>query len=319
MKLAPIVLFVYNRPDHTLKTLQALQRNTLAAQSTLHIFADGPKENASAELLNKINTVRNIISAEKWCNEVVLHEFPTNKGLYRSIREGVTEILEQYGRVIVMEDDLQTSSAFLTYMNQALNFYADRKSVFSITGYNYPNSKMSIPTDYQYDTYVSLRNGSWGWATWIDRWNQIDWDVKSYETIKNTPSIKEALNRMGDDEFEMLQMQQDGILNIWSIQFTIAHFINHAVAIIPCQSYVDNIGLDGTGENCGIQSSLQHSQLNQNENPKFVDIIYEDKRIINAFYNVNCRKRLPLWKRAINRLSRKLTGKPAFFKGKVYE
>lgn len=319
MKLAPIVLFVYNRPDHTLKTLQALQRNTLAAQSTLHIFADGPKENASAELLNKINTVRNIISAEKWCNEVVLHEFPTNKGLYRSIREGVTEILEQYGRVIVMEDDLQTSSAFLTYMNQALNFYADRKSVFSITGYNYPNSKMSIPTDYQYDTYVSLRNGSWGWATWIDRWNQIDWDVKSYESIKNTPSIKEALNRMGDDEFEMLQMQQDGILNIWSIQFTIAHFINHAVAIIPCQSYVDNIGLDGTGENCGIQSSLQHSQLNQNENPKFVDIIYEDKRIINAFYNVNCRKRLPLWKRAINRLSRKLTGKPAFFKGKVYE
>lgn len=319
MKLAPIVLFVYNRPDHTLKTLQALQRNTLAAQSTLHIFADGPKENASAELLNKINTVRNIISAEKWCNEVVLHEFSTNKGLYRSIREGVTEILEQYGRVIVMEDDLQTSSAFLTYMNQALNFYADRKSVFSITGYNYPNSKMSIPTDYQYDTYVSLRNGSWGWATWIDRWNQIDWDVKSYETIKNTPSIKEALNRMGDDEFEMLQMQQDGILNIWSIQFTIAHFINHAVAIIPCQSYVDNIGLDGTGENCGIQSSLQHSQLNQNENPKFVDIIYEDKRIINAFYNVNCRKRLPLWKRAINRLSRKLTGNPAFFKGKVYE
>lgn len=319
MKLAPIVLFVYNRPDHTLKTLQALQRNTLAAQSTLHIFADGPKENASAELLNKINTVRNIISAEKWCNEVVLHEFSTNKGLYRSIREGVTEILEQYGRVIVMEDDLQTSSAFLTYMNQALNFYADRKSVFSITGYNYPNSKMSIPTDYQYDTYVSLRNGSWGWATWIDRWNQIDWDVKSYETIKNTPSIKEALNRMGDDEFEMLQMQQDGILNIWSIQFTIAHFINHAVAIIPCQSYVDNIGLDGTGENCGVQSSLQHSQLNQNENPKFVDIIYEDKRIINAFYNVNCRKRLPLWKRVINRLSRKLTGKPAFFKGKVYE
>lgn len=319
MKLAPIVLFVYNRPNHTLKTLQALQRNTLAAQSTLHIFADGPKENASAELLNKIKTVRNIISVEKWCNEVVLHEFPTNKGLYRSIREGVTEILEQYGRVIVMEDDLQTSSAFLTYMNQALNFYADRKSVFSITGYNYPNNKMSIPTNYQYDTYVSLRNGSWGWATWIDRWNQIDWDVKSYETIKNTPSIKEALNRMGDDEFEMLQMQQDGILNIWSIQFTIAHFINHAVAIIPCQSYVDNIGLDGTGENCGVQSSLQHSQLNQNENPKFVDIIYEDKRIINAFYNVNCRKRLPLWKRAINRLSRKLTGKPAFFKGKVYE
>ena len=116
----------------------------------------------------------------------------------------------------------------------------------------------------------------------------------------------------------MFQSQQERGVNTLSILFTMAHIEYHAVAIIPCQSYVDNIGLDGTGENCGTQEALQHKTLNQNEDPHFLDIIYEDKRIINAFYNVNCRQRLPLWKRAINRLHRKLTGKPRFLKGSVY-
>ena len=97
-----------------------------------------------------------------------------------------------------------------------------------------------------------------------------------------------------------------------------AHFEHHAVAIIPCQSYVDNIGLDGSGENCGTQVALSHKRLNKNENPKFLDVIYEDKRIINAFYNVNCRQRLPLWKRAINRLMRMIDGNPKYLKGSVY-
>ena len=318
--LAPIVLFVFNRPEHTLRTLQALQNNTLASQSTLHIFADGPKEGASASLLERVNDVRRIITSEQWCGEVVIHESNENKGLYRSVRDGVTEILEKDGRVIVMEDDLVTSPAFLSYMNDALNFYADRKSVFSISGYNYPANRMPIPEDYQYDTYVSLRNASWGWATWKDRWAQVDWDVKAYEIVKNTPAMKEALNRMGDDEFEMLQMQQEGVLNIWSIQFTMAHFINHAIAIYPITSYVHNIGNDGSGENCGTTVALDNNVLCSKEHPRMVDILCEDKRLINAFYNVNCRKKRPLWKKVINFIAGKLGKKPPFVvKKKVYE
>jgi len=318
--LAPIVLFVFNRPEHTLRTLQALQNNTLASQSTLHIFADGPKEGASVSLLERVNDVRRIITSEQWCGEVVIHESNENKGLYRSVRDGVTEILEKDGRVIVMEDDLVTSPAFLSYMNDALKFYADRKSVFSISGYNYPANRMPIPEDYQYDTYVSLRNASWGWATWKDRWAQVDWDVKVYEIVKNTPAMKEALNRMGDDEFEMLQMQQEGVLNIWSIQFTMAHFINHAIAIYPITSYVHNIGNDGSGENCGTTVALDNNVLCSKEHPRMVDILCEDKRLINAFYNVNCRKKRPLWKKVINFIAGKLGKKPPFVvKKKVYE
>ena len=319
MSLAPIVLFVYNRPNHTRLTLQALRRNTLANDSVLHIYADGAKDNASETQRNRIVEVRQLIHSEQWCGEVIFHESDSNKGLYLSIRKGVTEMLKEYGKVIVMEDDLQTSSAFLSYMNQALDFYAERKSVFSISGYNYPVTRMSFPADYAYDTYVCLRNSSWGWGTWEDRWRQVDWNVDVYDTIKNTLPMRDALNRMGDDEFEMLWQRMESGLTIWSIQFTIAHFVNHAVAIYPVQSYVHNIGNDGSGENCGVSHALDNVVLSTNTTPKFVDILYEDSRIINAFYNVNCRTPRPLWQKVINTIARKFGKQPPFvIKKKIY-
>lgn len=320
--LAPIVLFAYARPEHTLRTLEALAANTLAKESRLYIYIDGPKkgkdERANGLMDERVKEVRRIAHSKQWCGEVEIIEQSQNKGLAASIRDGVTDVVFKYGRVIVMEDDLVTSPAFLTYMNKALDFYETYPAVFSIGAYAYPPERMAIPEDYAYDTYACLRNCSWGWATWKDRWEKTDWLASHYETMKQSPAMREAFNRMGDDEFEMFWMQQEKGLNIWSILFTMAHFEYHAVAIIPCQSYVDNIGLDGTGENCGTQSALSHSQLNKNENPKFLDVIYEDKRIINAFYNVNCRQRLPLWKRAINRLARIISGKPKYLKGSIY-
>lgn len=318
MKLAPIVLFAFARPDHTQRTLEALAANTLAVKSHLYIYVDGPKENASDDLIARNKEVRRIVRAKQWCGGVDIIEQTTNKGLARSIRDGVTDVINKYGRVIVMEDDLVTSPAFLSYMNKALDFYESYPAVFSIGAYTYPPQRMIIPEDYDFDTYACLRNCSWGWATWKNRWEKTDWDASHYEYMKNHPAMKEAFNRMGDDEFEMFWMQQERGLDIWSILFTMAHFEHHAVAIIPCQSYVDNIGLDGSGENCGIDNVLRHTQLNINEDPHFLDIIYEDKRIINAFYNVNCRRCLPLWKRAINRISRTICMKPKFLRGSIY-
>ena len=317
--LPPIVLFVYNRPSHTERTLDYLQKNNLADQSTLYIYSDGVKENASEKTIKKINEVRQIIRAKQWCKEVVIIESKKNKGLALSIITGVSEVIEKHGRVIVMEDDLITSPAFLTFMNQSLNYYNNRKSVFSIGGYNMPSTMMKIPDDYKYDVYVCLRNESWGWATWQDRWNQVDWNVANYQTMLKSKQMQDAFNRGGDDVFEMLEMQQNGKLNIWSIQFTMAHFTNHAVSIIPTHSYVDNVGLDGSGENCGISDALRNNSLCLNENIRYIDILYEDKRIINAFYSANCRKRRPQWQKVINRVSRFIGRRNVFvLKKKIY-
>ena len=317
--LSPIVLFVYNRPFHTERTLNQLQSNKLASESTLYIYCDGAKEDANDETIQKINEVRRIVFEKRWCKEVVVFESEMNKGLALSIKTGVSEVIEKHGKVIVMEDDLFTSPLFLTFMNKSLDYYRNRKSVFSIGGYNMPSTIMKIPEDYEYDVYVCLRNESWGWATWVDRWNQIDWNVSNYQTMLKSRQLQEAFNRGGDDVFEMLQAQQTGKLDIWSIQFTMAHFINHAVSIIPTVSYVDNLGLDGSGENCSKNDSLRNKRLNKNENFRFLDILYEDKRIINAFYNANCRKKRPIWQKMINKLSRLLGGNNVFvIKKKIY-
>jgi hypothetical protein len=318
-ELAPIVLFAYNRPEHLAKTLYSLSQNRLADKSTLYIYCDGPKINCNEEELKKIAKVRETAKEKQWCKTTIVIEAELNKGLAASIKNGITEIIEQYGKVIVLEDDLILSSLFLTYINKALIFYIDKKSVFSISAFNYPSTKMPIPDDYHYDVFVSLRNSSWGWATWNDRWKQIDWNVSLYSTMIENKHIQEAFNRGGDDVFGLLQMQQSGKLNIWSIQFTLAHFVNHAISIAPVISYVDNNGLDGSGENCSIQTSLGNKTLNNLENIRFLDILYEDKRIINAFYNVNCRKKRPLWQKIANRMLR-IIGRQNIFviKNKIY-
>lgn len=318
-KLAPIVLFVYNRPEHTLKTLTALKANRLADESRLFIFCDAAKEDASDEAKDRIEEVRAIVRKKQWCGEVQIIEQEKNKGLYLSIRTGVTEVVNRFGRVIVMEDDLITSPAFLDYMNLSLEQYASYPAVFSIGGYSYPEKVMPIPKDYDWDNYVCLRNCSWGWGTWKDRWNKVDWNVSVYDYMRSHPACIKAFNRMGDDEFPMLEARMTGRLNIWSIQFTVAHFVNHAVAMCPIVSYVQNAGLDGSGENCGVQTAFSHQCLNENYTPRLADIIYEDSRLINAFYNVNCRRKRPLWQKVWNKIA-KLVGRndKVLLKGRVY-
>ena len=124
MSLAPIVLFVYNRPQHTLRTLKALSQNVLAKDSDLYVFADGAKENADEETLKRIKEVREIVKSKEWCQKTILTEGKINKGLGNSIIDGVSKVVKEYGKVIVLEDDLVTSPYFLKYMNDALDIYS---------------------------------------------------------------------------------------------------------------------------------------------------------------------------------------------------
>ncbi len=318
-ELAPIVLFVYNRPKHTGETLQALKKNNLADKSTLYIYCDGARPGASKETLQDIAKVRKLVKSEKWCGEVHIIESDRNKGLSASIRDGVTEIIGKYGKIIVMEDDLRTSPSFLNYMNSALEFYRERASVFSIAGYNLPKHMMKIPVDYGYDVYASPRNGSWGWATWIDRWEKVDWSVEAYSKMEQDEFMQKAFNRGGNDMFNMLRDQQSGRLNIWSIQFTVAHFVNHAVAIVPTHSFVDNLGLDGSGDNSGVHSNMRHKELCIKDKFDFLDIIYQDERLVNAYYSVNSGVTRPFYQKVIRRICRIVGIKEPFeIKAKVY-
>lgn len=144
MSFSPIVLFAYNRPTHTQRTLDALSLNPEALESELYIYCDGPKSKMSDEDLKKINQVVDIAKGEKRFKTVEVRVGVKNKGLANSIIGGVTEIVEKHGRIIVLEDDIETSSGFLGYMNNALTLYENNDDVMHVSGYMYP-TRQDLP------------------------------------------------------------------------------------------------------------------------------------------------------------------------------
>ena len=318
--LAPIIVFCYNRPWHVEQTLEALSRNELADQSVLYIYCDGPKVDASDEMQQRIAEVRQVVRKRQWCREVCIVEAEQNKGLANSIIDGVSDVINKHGKVFVLEDDLVSSPYMLRYVNKALNFYENYAGVFSISVNRPPLSKMQIPEDYDYDVFACLRSYSTGWGTWKDRWEKVDWSMNDFDQCKQNSDMLRALSRIGDDFPAMMQMQEDGKIDSWAVRFSFAHFKHHAVAILPCKSYVTNIGFDGTGTHSGTVVATYENDLSQSvTDAKMLDILYEDDRIINAFYSSYYPKSRPLWQKVINCIARKFGIKPPFvIKKKVY-
>lgn len=321
MELAPIIVFAYNRPEHLRKTLTWLKQNEHADESVLFIYCDGAKEDASESDWDRVREARKVAREKQWCREVHVIESPSNKGLGTSIISGVTEVINQFGRVIVLEDDLKTSPFFLNYMNKCLDYYANRKSVFSISGLSRPHPQRFYPNDYPYDVYVSLSHHPQGWATWADRWKQVDWNADAYKVIKNDMIIQRAFNRMGADYFDALTYQQENNQNVWSIRFALSHFVNHAVSICPIRSYIEIFGWGDDSTNCkGNGERWLNTELADKEPAKMLDILYEDSRIVNAWYSFSIPKKRNLFQRIVNRVGGKLFERDEFvLKGKVYD
>lgn len=275
-KLAPIVLFVYNRPEHTQRTLEALKENDLAKESELFVFSDGAKSNNE---ISKVQKVREIIDNIDGFKNVQVIKANKNKGLANSVISGVTQVINEYGKVIVLEDDLITSKYFLNFMNDALNFYEYKKNIWSISGYTPP---IEIPANYEHDIYLSYRANSWGWGTWIDRWNNIDWDIKDFnEFIKDKSKVNE-FNRGGNDMTPMLKEQQKGYIDSWAIRWCYNQYKQKKKTIYPVQTFVNNIGLDdGTH---GSIKKIFNTDLVREYNIQFEDIKL-DKRIVKEFAN----------------------------------
>ncbi len=181
-----------------------------------------------------------------------------------------------------------------------------------------------FPEDYPYDVYAYPTHLPTGWATWIDRWNLVDWDIDKTlnERFGKEPYMRDAFMRGGQDLYYQSLKDRIGGLEVWSICFSLAHFQQHAVSILPIVSYIHNTGFDGSGVNSGHKetSSLNHNYyVNAKENPRLLDEVYEDRRIVNLVYSGSVRRRRPFFKRIINRIGCKLTGKSTFvLKGEVY-
>jgi GR25 family glycosyltransferase involved in LPS biosynthesis len=290
--LAPICLFTYNRLEETQQTIEALKLNFLAPQSELFIFSDGSKNNSSA---TKVENVRSYLKTITGFKKISVIESADNKGLANSVIDGVTQIINEFGKIIVLEDDLVTSKNFLDFMNQGLNFYETNQQIHSITGYTMNlNALRKSETDF----YFSYRESSWGWATWKDRWQSVDWDIKDYSKFRY--NIKENLRFMkgGCDLPRMLHSQMNGKIDSWAVRWCYSQFKNNQFAVFPSISKVINIG---DGESATHTKIIRRYKTNLDTEEK-QSFTFASQMIINYSITKEFRSKFSLYNRLVDKI-----------------
>ena len=237
MNYSPITLFTYSRPEHTQNVLDSLALNDEAKESDLFIFCDGAKENASDEIIEKINKVRKIVLAENRFKSVTVTIQDKNKGLANSIIEGVTEVVNKFGKVIVLEDDLVFSPFFLYYMNDSLNRYEKEKQIAQIGACNFFANGKKYP-----ETFVATMPDTWGWATWKDRWQHFNPDaIYLYKELEKN-DLMYRFNAYGTYEMEkMLKNQILGNVDSWAIRWQAVMILNNWYCLYSNPAFSNHI------------------------------------------------------------------------------
>jgi hypothetical protein len=294
-RLAPIALFVYNRPWHVRHTVDALKRNELAAESDLVVFCDGARGSSAVK---DVEEVRALIRSLDGFRSVRIVERRENLGLAASIVRGVTDVCGEHGRAIVLEDDLVTSQYFLRYMNEALDMYQDDPIVGSIHGYWYPVGR------HVSETFFLKGASCWGWATWSRAWRLFEPDgSKSLAELRRT-NLTRSFDLDGAlDYTKMLKDQIAGKNNSWAIRWHASMYLSQSLQLSPGRSLVRNIGFDGTGTHCGSSDAYN---VELAERPISVDRISlrECNDARNALIDYYRSTRRSIHSRAMSRLRR---------------
>lgn len=239
LSYAPVVLFVYNRPWHARQTVEALKRNELASESELFVFSDGWKNNEDKP---KVLEVREFLKTINGFKKVHIIERERNYGLANNIIDGITKIVNKYGKIIVLEDDIITSPYFLRFMNDALKRYENEERVFGVTGYAYPINKEGLPSAYFLKAFAC-----WGWGTWARAWKFFEKNPDKLIKIFTKKMIRDFNFDNSRDFWFQVVANKEGKLDSWAIFFYAAVFINNGLFLTPRDSFTKNIGLDGTG------------------------------------------------------------------------
>jgi hypothetical protein len=285
---APIALFVYNRPQHTKRTLKFLRQNELAAESRLFVFSDGPK---SATDESNVLEVRELLKNIEGFKSVEVIERTENMGLANSIINGVSRLVGDYKRVIVLEDDLITSPFTLTYFNEALERYRNDGQVMHIGAYMYNLKDPGLP-----ETFFYRAATSWGWATWDRAWQHFEPNIDTLMSQFDSPK-KHAFTIEGTMNFwkQMVEFKS-GRNNSWAIRWYASIFLKNGLTLNPSHSLVNNIGHDGTGIHSGI-NDIYNVIINPKPISHFPDVFQEDAEAYKAIKNFLASRKGTLWQR----------------------
>lgn len=296
---APIALFVYNRPEHTRRTIKFLQQNLLAEESRLYIFSDAAKNPNNQSLVAE---VREIIHSVEGFKHVELIERKSNLGLANSIIDGVSRLVKDYGKVIVFEDDLISSMYTLQYFNDALIRYQDEEKVMHIGAYMYPLKEENLP-----ETFFYRAATSWGWATWDRAWKNFEPDIdliisRFDQEKKHRFTIDGTMNF-----WKQIQEFKSGKNNSWAIRWYASIFLKGGLTLNPSKSLINNIGHDGTGIHSGM-NDIYHVIINPQPIQSFPEKIEENQLVYHSIKNFLKNRKGSLWQRIIRFAKEKIKG-----------
>lgn len=248
--LAPVLLFVYNRPEHTLRTLTALENNMLADETILYIYSDAARDERA---VRGVKEVRKIIQRPWNFKKIVIIERNENMGLAANVIDGVTKVVQEHGRIIVLEDDLETSTFALDYFNSALDRYQDEQQVMQISGYGYPLKNLDkLP-----ETFFFRVANSWGWATWDRAWQHFNANMEELVADFSAEQIHQFSIEGKENFWRQVQELRAGKINSWAIRWYASVFKKNGLVLYPRNSMTQNIGNDGSGTHTAAESTYQ--------------------------------------------------------------
>lgn len=287
-KLAPIILFTYNRLWHTQQTIESLQKNELAKDSELYIYSDAGKDEKSWQEVNEVRRYLKVINGFK---KIRIIEQTKNLGLADSIISGVTKIINKYEKVIVLEDDIVTSPYFLSYMNHSLTYYEKEKKVWHVGGWNYPIKSVNNNNE----AFLFRVMNCWGWATWKDKWKYFEKDPnKLIQSFTKEEIYKFNLDGTHDFWSQVI-LNKNNKINTWAIFWYATIFKNKGLCLNPIKSLTSNIGFDGSGLHCGDNDTFNVT-LNNNIVNSFPKKVNENEKILDKikfFYWKNSYENIP--------------------------
>lgn len=277
MDFAPIIVSVYDRKRHLENCINSLKNNYYAKDTILYIVSD----NANTEEDKKIITdIRNYIKTISGFKEVRCIFNETNLGSYESQRNAIEKILNEHDTFIFLEDDNVVSKYFLNYMNEGLEKFKNDRSIFSISAYTH--SDLKIPLNYNKDIYIWACTCPWGYATWKDRWYELDLELSKYPNFIKDKKRVRRFKKIAPDFMGTLKADREEMIKAMDIKIFFNMFLNNKYSIFPVKSLVRNMGFEGTGEHCGIDDKYSNEEIYQEE-IKFPQKIEIDKRIFKAF------------------------------------
>jgi hypothetical protein len=291
-EFAPIGLSTYSRLEHLKKTVEALERNTLARQSELYVFSDAPKPGDEESVVKVRNFIKDIDGFKK----TTIIERGTSDRIFNN-RDGIRLLLEKYGKLIFLEEDIVTAPGFLRFVNAGLNVYETRKDIFAICGYTPP---VQLEKFYKKDLYLSPRFSAWGFGIWANRYEKIIFEKINFdEFVKNSSQVRK-FRRGGEDLLRMLKAEAEGSIDALDVKIFYTQFIRNLYTVSPTISLTNNIGHDGTGVHCGITDRFEVDLSGCSLKLRIDPDIQKDRRVIKSLYRFRSVGHLGLARKTLN-------------------